>query len=146
MGTNSARIKKQAIPKWRSVEKNVCTVLESLPDVKMVRDVSEQNLGYDIEVLMNDGKKQYYEVKSVEYLGAPISITNNEYSTANQYGNNYFLAIANQSYEDIEVCFIQNPIQTLLLSKRAIKWEWICSIQNIEARAREIVCKDIIYT
>lgn len=26
------------------------------------------------------------------------------------------------------------------------QWEWICSIQNIEARAREIVCKDIIYT
>lgn len=130
LDTNSSRIKKQAIPKWRSVEKNVCTVLESLPDVKMVRDVSEQNLGYDIEVLMNDGKKQYYEVKSVEYLGAPISITNNEYSTANQYGNNYFLAIANQSYEDIEVCFIQNPIQTLFLSKRAIKWEWICSNYN----------------
>ena len=41
LSTNSARIKKQAIPKWRSVEKNVCTVLESLPDVKMVRDVSE---------------------------------------------------------------------------------------------------------
>ena len=24
--------------------------------------------------------------------------------------------------------------------------EWVCLMQNIEARAREIVCKDIIYT
>ncbi len=126
----TSKIKKYAIPKWRTVEKNVCTLLESMPNVKIVRDVSEQNLGYDIEVLMNDGKKQYYEVKSVEYLGASISITNNEYSTANQYGNNYFLAIANQTNDEIEVCFVQNPIQTLSLAKRAIKWEWICCNYN----------------
>lgn len=125
-----SKIKKFAIPKWRTVEKNVCTLLESMPNVKVVRDVSEQNLGYDIEVLMTDGKKQYYEVKSVEYLGASISITNNEYSTANQYGNNYYLAIANQTNDEIEVCFVQNPIQTLSLDKRAIKWEWICSNYN----------------
>ena len=25
------------------------------------------------------------------------------------------------------------------------QWEWICSIQNIEARAREIVCNELIY-
>ena len=30
--------------------------------------------------------------------------------------------------------------------KEENQMEWICLMQNIEARAREIVCKDIIYT
>ena len=30
--------------------------------------------------------------------------------------------------------------------KEENQMEWLCHVQNIEARAREIVCKDIIYT
>ena len=30
--------------------------------------------------------------------------------------------------------------------KEENQMEWLCRVQNIEARAREIVCKDIIYT
>ena len=30
--------------------------------------------------------------------------------------------------------------------KEQNQWEWICCMQNIEARVREIVCKELIYT
>lgn len=77
--------KNNMIKKWRSVEKNVAAVLELMDNVASVTDVSLQNLGYDLEVLLTNGKKRYYEVKSVESLGEMISITNNEYSTGMHY-------------------------------------------------------------
>ena len=61
--------KQEVIPKWRSVEKNVAAVLQGLKGVSTVRDVSEQNLGYDLEVVLDSGEKQYIEVKSVSSLG-----------------------------------------------------------------------------
>ena len=118
--------KKKSIKKWRSVEKNVAAVLELLDDIDYVIDVSVQNMGYDLEAILKDGKKRYYEVKSVIDLGELISITNNEYSTASKYKNDYYLAIAKQSDLCIEICFIQNPINNLELSKRVTRWEWIC--------------------
>ena len=36
-------------------------------------------------------------IKSISDLGELISITNNEYSTAAKYKNDYYLAIASQS-------------------------------------------------
>lgn len=105
---------------------NVAAVLELLDDIDYVVDVSTQNLGYDLEALLKNGKRRYYEVKSVNKLGELISITNNEYSTASQYKENYYLAIANQSDVSIDICFIKNPINSLFLSKRVTRWEWIC--------------------
>ena len=118
--------KKKTIKRWRSVEKNVAAVLELLDEVNYVVDVSKQNLGYDLEAVLKDGKRQYYEVKCVNGLGDMISITNNEYSTATQYKNDYYLAIASQTDTNIDVCFIKNPINSLSLSKRITRWEWIC--------------------
>ncbi len=115
------------VPKWRSVEQNVASVLESLANVNCVKDVSAQNLGYDLEVILTNGEHQFVEVKSVEVLGESISITNNEYSTANQHQNNFILAIACQDNNGIEVCLINNPINTLSLTKRVVRWEWVCS-------------------
>lgn len=119
--------KTETIPKWRSVEKNVAAVLQSMPGVVVVKDVSEQNLGYDLEVVLDNGERQFVEVKSVSSLGESISITNNEYATANQYQKQFFLAITCQSDNSIEVCLINNPIYTLSLTKRVVRWEWICS-------------------
>lgn len=118
--------KKDVIPKWRSVEKNVATVLETLQGVSAVKDVSEQNLGYDLEVVLDNGEKQFIEVKSVSSLGDSISITNNEYSTANQYQKQFILAITCQSDNAIEICLVSNPIYTLSLTKRVVRWEWVC--------------------
>lgn len=114
------------IKKWRSVEKNVAAVLESLDNVVAVKDVSTQNIGYDLEAVLENGTSKYYEVKSVERLGDTISFSNNEYSTCVALKNKYYLAIAEQSDENISVCFIKNPVEHLCFEKRITRWDWMC--------------------
>ncbi|MDE6691494.1 MAG: DUF3883 domain-containing protein, partial [Clostridia bacterium] len=129
--------KQDVIPKWRSVEKNVATVLQGLKGVSTVRDVSEQNLGYDLEVVLDNGERQFIEVKSVNSLGDSISITNNEYSTANQYQKQFYLAITCQTDDSIEICLINDPIYTLSLTKRVVRWEWVCNQYKGEVIKKE---------
>lgn len=70
------------LQKWRSAEKNAHEYLKSLECVLSVADVSNANMGYDLEVLLNNGKKLLIEIKSVSSFSEPIKITNNEYSSA----------------------------------------------------------------
>lgn len=119
--------KTNVIAKWRSVETNVAGVLEKMENIEKVIDVSEQNLGYDLEVLLNNGSKEYYEVKSVNGLGDSFSLTNNEFTTAVTYKDKYYLAIVNQTNDKLSICFIKDPLNNLEFVKRATKWEWLCS-------------------
>jgi hypothetical protein len=114
-----------SVKKWRSVEINLAAFLEMEEDVEKVIDVSKSNLGYDLEVYRGSNI-EYVEIKSVESIGATISMTNNEYSTANELKKRYVLAIAKQTQEGIEVCFIKDPLNQLNLTKRVTRWEWIC--------------------
>lgn len=118
--------KHRVIKKWRSVEKNVAAVLELMDDVQTVSDVSNQNLGYDLVARLNNGDERFYEVKSVNSLGDLFSFSNNEYSTAVEYGKKYYIAVTYQDDDKIEVCFICDPIKSLSFTKRVTRWEWIC--------------------
>lgn len=118
--------KTSGLKKWRSVEENVETFFRDLASVKRVLDVSKSNLGYDIEVQSDNGV-QYIEIKSVEDLGDPISLTNNEYSTAARQGASYVLAIARQDARSIKICLIQDPVKKMELIKRVTRWEWVCN-------------------
>ncbi|MGV8083638.1 MAG: DUF3883 domain-containing protein [Coriobacteriia bacterium] len=132
--------KPNSTKKWRSVEKNVAAIFEAVDGVVRVDDVSEQNLGYDIAATYLDGTKMFVEVKSVGSLGDTISVTNNEYSTAVQAGDQYCLAIAEQSTDSIAVCLVMNPCRSLRFQKRVTRWEWICneySGQRIESPLAE---------
>lgn len=117
----------RVIKKWRSVEQNVAAVLELMDDVRRVKDVTEQNIGYDIETILKNGNKRYYEVKSVSYMGETVSFSNNEYSTCVSLKNDYYLAIAVQTDKDITICFIKNPVEALHFTKRITRWDWMCS-------------------
>ena len=119
--------KPNSTKKWRSVEKNVAAIFEAVDGVVRVDDVSEQNLGYDVVATYLDGSKMFVEVKSVGSLGDTISVTNNEYSTAVQAGDQYCLAIAEQSSDSIAVCLVMNPSKSLRFQKRVTRWEWICN-------------------
>lgn len=112
--------------KWRSVEKNVACVLETVKGVKEVLDVSEQNAGYDLEIIKDDGSHEFCEVKSVSGLGDSFSLTNNEYTTAITHKEKYMLAITYQTNNKISICLIKDPLSKLDFIKRATKWEWIC--------------------
>lgn len=124
--------KGRVIKKWRTVEKNVAAVLELMEDVSCVRDVSEQNIGYDLEAVFKDGSQRFYEVKSVDRLGDQFSLTNNEYSTCVSLKQKYYLAIACQTGDEIVICFVKNPVSSLKFEKRITRWEWLCGEYNGE--------------
>lgn len=120
-------IKSDVIKKWRNAEINFGEVIASFDEVERVEDVSERNLGYDVLAILKNGKNRYYEVKSVDRLGESFCLTNNELTTASQYGDEYFLAIISQSNKEFSICFIQNPFKNLDLIKRVTRWEWLCN-------------------
>jgi hypothetical protein len=117
---------KPIFQKWRSAEENVALYFENISGVVKVTDVSKSNLGYDLEIQWAD-KIDFIEVKSVTNLGDSFSMTNNEYSTSVEYGDNYYLGIVEQNLDGLKICFIQNPIKTITLLKRVTRWEWVCN-------------------
>lgn len=115
-----------AIKQWRSAEQNALVWLSALTDVLSVKDVSQANVGYDLEVIKHDGKRYYIEVKSVSRFGDPVRLTNNEHSTAFQLGKNYLLALVVNGKERFDIRFVPDPIRTLALEKRCEQWSWYC--------------------
>lgn len=123
---NVKSVKKEIKPhiaKWRSAEQQ-CLEIEKYFG-NSPRDVSKQNLGYDIESIMPNGQKRYIEVKAVMKDGS-FSITNNEYTAAHQYSSQYYICLLIQSSINIQAIYIQNPLAVLNFEKRIRQWEWYC--------------------
>ena len=115
---------KPIIPKWRSAE-NACVEIERFLGNE-AKDVSMQNLGYDVESTTPNGSKRYIEVKSVSRSDSSFSLTNNEYTAAHQYGDDYFICLLQHGDEKSKAIYIQNPLKKLRLEKRIRQWEWYC--------------------
>lgn len=113
-----------SISKWRSAEQQCIEIEKMLGNI--ARDVSKQNVGYDIESSAPNGKKRFIEVKSVKFIGDSFSLTNNEYTAAHQYGEQYFICIISQIEDKLEYMYISNPLIKLDLQKRIRQWEWYC--------------------
>lgn len=122
--------KRPLISKWRSAEQH-CVEIEKYFGNKAI-DVSKQNVGYDVESTTADGKKRYIEVKSLNSIGSPFAMTNNEYTAAHQYGENYYLCLITQTEVNVSVIYIQNPLKNIDLEKRIRQWEWYCESYNGE--------------
>ncbi|MCB4808475.1 DUF3883 domain-containing protein [Tamlana sp. 62-3] len=114
-----------AIKKWRSSEKNALEYLKALNVALSVKDVTEANLGYDLEIMLHNGKRIYIEVKSVNTFTEPFKISNNEYSSAHNYGSDYFIALVVNN-DDFKIRFLQNPIKSLNFEKKCERWSWFC--------------------
>ena len=113
------------IQKWRSTEINLVEYLKCFDNIETAKDVSISNLGYDIEVKLKNGRKLYIEVKSMISFSQPFKITNNEYTCAHNYGDDYYLALVIND-DNFQVKFIQNPIQNLHFEKKCEQWSWFC--------------------
>ena len=74
----------EVTPKWRDVEKVGALSMEQLK-YKVV-DVSKKNLGYDLEVINQEGETKFIEVKKINKAGDDFLITDNEMFTARQKG------------------------------------------------------------
>jgi len=112
------------VNKWRSAE-HQCIEMENYLGNKAV-DVSKQNLGYDVESTTKSGEKRYIEVKLLQNTGSAFSLTNNEYTAAHQYGENYFICLIMQSENRAKFILIKNPLETVSFEKRVRQWEWYC--------------------
>jgi hypothetical protein len=120
-----------AIKQWRSAEKNAEAFISALSGVMSVVDVSTANLGYDLEVTLQTGRRLYVDVKSVSSVGEPFRLTNNEYSSAHSYGDNYFVAVVING-ETFDLRLIKNPIKSLQLQKQCERWCWYCDQYVLE--------------
>ena len=121
---------KPHIAKWRSAEQQCIDIEKYFGNA--ATDVSKQNVGYDIESITPDGRKRYIEVKSITEDGS-FSITNNEYTAAHQYGEQYYLCLLIQSAQNTQAIYIQNPLETLKFEKRIRQWEWYCDTYSGES-------------
>lgn len=121
---------KPHIAKWRSAEQQCIDIEKYFGNT--ATDVSKQNVGYDIESTTPDGHKRYIEVKSITEDGS-FSITNNEYTAAHQYGDQYYLCLLIQSSQNTQAIYVQNPLETLKFEKRIRQWEWYCDTYSGES-------------
>lgn len=124
------------IQKWRSTEVNLAEYLRYFDFVNEVKDVSVSNLGYDLEIKLNNGEKMYVEVKSMISFSQPFKITNNEYTCAHNYGDKYYIALVIND-DDFKVKFIQNPIANLHFEKKCEQWSWFCEEYKFELQSIE---------
>lgn len=127
---NNAAISKQivnneGIQKWRSAEENTLVALNA--NGFRLKDVSKQNLGFDLEGYDPDGKDIYIEVKSIDYVGQKFRMTNNEFAAAQYKPNNYYIALVFQNKESLEISLIKDPANRLALTRQCVQWIWECS-------------------
>ncbi len=63
-------------------------------------------------------------VKSISKSNSNFTMTNNEYSAADQFSKNYFICLIKQIDKNLVAIYIQDPVNTLNLEKRVKQWEW----------------------
>ena len=115
-----------AIAKWRSAERNALEYMKAMDTVLGVSDVSQANLGYDLEVMMKSGKRKMVEVKSVTSFSETFHLTSNEYATASSAGTDYVLAIVVNA-DQFDIRFVCDPVAALSFERRCERWSWQCS-------------------
>ena len=72
------------------------------------KDVSSENRGYDIYSTSPDGKIRCIEVKARSDHGFVV-LTSNEWSTAQQFKDDYFLYVVLNAIPQPELYIIRNP-------------------------------------
>jgi len=118
--------------KWRSTELITLEVLNK--NGFSLKDVSKQNIGYDLEGLDPNGNQIQIEVKSINYIGQKIRLTNNEVALCREHPNSYFLAIVRQLENQIEIAIVSNPTHNLELHRQCVTWVWECNNYSYNPR------------
>jgi len=127
--------KSVSLVKWRSAEQQVFEILNA--EQWSAKDVSRQNIGYDIEAQNPAGETICVEVKSLKYKGQHFSLTSNEEATAREKGKSYVLALVIQQKEQLHVMFIENPLKVIQLERQCRQWVWLCSSYDFTPKIYE---------
>ena len=115
----------EGLQKWRSAEENTLSALNA--NGFRLKDVSKQNLGFDLEGSDPNGKNIYIEVKSIDYVGQKFRMTNNEFAAAQYKPGNYYLALVYQNKDSFEISLIKDPVNRLNLTRQVVQWVWECT-------------------
>ena len=115
----------EGIQKWRSAEENTLAVLNA--NGFRLKDVSKQNLGFDLEGSDPNGKNIYIEIKSIDYVGQKFRMTNNEFAAAQYKPGNYYIALVYQNKDSFEISLIKDPVNRLNLTRQVVQWVWECT-------------------
>ena len=118
-------VNNDGIQKWRSAEENTLAVLNA--NGFRLKDVSKQNLGFDLEGSDPNGRNIYIEVKSIDYVGQKFRMTNNEFAAAQYKPSNYYLALVYQNKDSFEISLIKDPVNRLNLTRQVVQWVWECT-------------------
>lgn len=118
-------VNNEGIHRWRSAEENTLVALNA--NGFRLKDVSKQNIGYDLEGYDPNGKDICIEVKSIDYIGQKFRMTNNEFAAAQFKPNNYYIALVFQNKETLDISLIKDPINCLELTRQCVQWVWECS-------------------
>lgn len=121
---------KITLKRWRSAEQHVMEVLTAKG--WQVSDVSRQNIGYDIEGYTASGQQNHIEVKSLDYVGQPFTLTNNEEAVAREKGENYLIALVWHDTVDIQIALIPDPAKNLKFIRQCRQWVWECSTYDFD--------------
>lgn len=114
-----------SVKRWRKAEQHVVSILTARG--WSVKDVSAQNLGYDVEGSDPKGEDAFVEVKSIDRVGEPFVLTSNEEAVARVKGTSYWLALVRQSDVAVEVALLCDPVHELQLARQCRQWVWVCS-------------------
>lgn len=121
--SNEVHFDHPIVPSWRSAEYACVKIEEFLGNE--ARDVSRQNVGYDVESRTPSGEMRYIEVKFLTNSNS-FSMTSNEYAVASQYGDEYYLCLIQRAEHNSKAIYIRNPHKNLSFVKRIKQWEWFC--------------------
>lgn len=127
-----------AIGKWRSAERNTLEYIKAMDTGLGVFDVSQANLGHDLEVTLKSGERILVEVKSVGSFSEPFRFTSNEYATASSSGPDYVLAVVVNG-DEFDIRFVGDPVSVLTFERRCERWSWQCSNYASAASVQEQV-------
>ena len=118
-------VNNEGVQKWRSAEENTLAALNA--NGFRLKDVSKQNLGFDLEGSDPNGRNIYIEVKSIDYVGQKFRMTNNEFAAAQYKPSNYYLALVYQNKDSFEISLIKDPVNRLNLTRQVVQWVWECT-------------------
>lgn len=107
---------------WKDAE-DKCVEFEKYSGNE-AKNISKQNLGYDVISKTPEGKQRKIDVKKLAYSNAPFSLTNNEYTAAMQFENEYYLCLICESEDQIIFSYIKNPLENAKFEKRVQQWVW----------------------
>ena len=119
-----------SLTKWRGAEQQILEIFNT--DGWKAKDVSRQNLGYDIEAISPNGQEVFIEVKLLNYVGQNFTVTSNEEATAREKGESYMIALVLQQSNQLDIMFVKNPASVLQLERQCRQWVWLCSSYEFE--------------